>query len=94
MCLGCHAIDGAGPPLGPSFDGIGARLGAEGIRTGILDPAAGASPGYEAMVGCFEAGLTVRQAGDFIALSPPLIINEAQIHRIAEILRQVISSLD
>ena len=51
LCLGCHAIDGAGPPLGPSFDGIGSRLSAEEIRTAILDPGADASPGYEALIG-------------------------------------------
>jgi beta-alanine--pyruvate transaminase len=46
------------------------------------------------MVKAFEAGLTVRMAGDFIALSPPLIIDAAQIQQIADILRAVISSLD
>jgi len=46
-CLGCHAIDGAGPPLGPSFDGIGARRTADVIRRGILDPAAEVASGYE-----------------------------------------------
>jgi beta-alanine--pyruvate transaminase len=50
--------------------------------------------GYEAMVKTFEAGLTVRQAGDFVALSPPLIISEAQIGQIADTLRTVIGSLD
>ncbi|WP_293900961.1 aspartate aminotransferase family protein [Phenylobacterium sp.] len=57
-------------------------------------PGAPAARGYEAMVGAFEAGLTVRFAGDFIALSPPLIITAEQIGRIAEILRGVISALD
>ncbi len=51
LCLGCHAIDGAGPPLGPSFDGIGARLTAAQIRTSILDPNAGASQGFESLIG-------------------------------------------
>jgi mono/diheme cytochrome c family protein len=46
-CLGCHAIDGAGPPLGPSFDGVGTRLTAERIRRSILDPAAEVASGYE-----------------------------------------------
>ena len=48
-CLGCHAIDGAGPPIGPSFDGIGARISADRIRRGIVDPAAEAAEGFEAM---------------------------------------------
>jgi beta-alanine--pyruvate transaminase len=50
--------------------------------------------GYETLVKAFEAGLTVRAAGDIICLSPPLIIETAQIGRIAEILREVISGLD
>jgi beta-alanine--pyruvate transaminase len=37
---------------------------------------------YEVLVDCFENGVLVRQAGDIIALSPPLIIEEAQIHQI------------
>lgn len=61
-----------------------------------LAPRTGAptARGYQAMVKAFEAGLTVRMAGDTLALSPPLIINEDQIGRIAEILREVISTLD
>jgi beta-alanine--pyruvate transaminase len=61
-----------------------------------IDPRPGqpGKRGYEAMVKAFEAGLTLRQAGDFVALSPPLIISEAQIGQIAETLRTVISSLD
>jgi mono/diheme cytochrome c family protein len=55
LCLGCHAIDGAGPPLGPSFDGIGGRLNAQQIRTAILEPNAGASPGFEALMGVMPA---------------------------------------
>lgn len=46
-CLACHAIDGAGPPLGPSFDALGQRLTADGIRRAILDPAAEVASGYE-----------------------------------------------
>jgi len=50
-CLGCHAIDGAGPPIGPSFDGVGQRLTADGIRHAILDPAAEVSKGFEQFAG-------------------------------------------
>jgi mono/diheme cytochrome c family protein len=50
-CLACHMMDGAGGALGPSFDGIGSRLTPSEIRTAILDPAAGASAGYEQLVG-------------------------------------------
>jgi len=50
-CLGCHAIDGAGPPIGPPFDGIGARLTADRIRRGILDPDAEVAQGFEQFAG-------------------------------------------
>jgi mono/diheme cytochrome c family protein len=55
LCLGCHAIDGAGPPLGPSFDGIGSKRTVDQIRTGILDPNATAAPGFEAVKGVMPA---------------------------------------
>ena len=48
-CLSCHELDGGGLPMGPSFDGIGARVDADYIRESILDPTAGASEGYEDM---------------------------------------------
>ena len=51
LCLGCHVFNGEGAPLGPSFDGIGARIDADYIRESILDPAAGTSPGFETSVG-------------------------------------------
>jgi beta-alanine--pyruvate transaminase len=35
---------------------------------------------------CWEAGLLIRTTGDTIALSPPLIIEEAHIARIVEII--------
>lgn len=50
-CIGCHALDGAGPPIGPAFDGIGARLSADRIRTGILDPDADIAQGFEQFAG-------------------------------------------
>ncbi|MBI1197775.1 MAG: aminotransferase class III-fold pyridoxal phosphate-dependent enzyme [Phenylobacterium sp.] len=61
-----------------------------------LQPRKGApgARGYEALVKAFEAGLTVRAAGDIICLSPPLIVEEAQIGLMAEILREVICGLD
>ncbi len=50
-CLGCHVIDGAGPPIGPSFDGIGSRLSPDQIRSSILDPDAELSAGFEQFAG-------------------------------------------
>jgi mono/diheme cytochrome c family protein len=50
-CLGCHAMDGAGPPLGPPFDGIGGRLSADRIRRGILFPNADTAQGFAQFAG-------------------------------------------
>lgn len=50
-CVGCHAIDGAGPPIGPSFDGMGRRLRADQIRRAILLPNADTARGYEKFAG-------------------------------------------
>ena len=50
-CIGCHQIDGAGAPIGPPFDGMGSRISADRIRTGILDPEAEIAEGAEAFAG-------------------------------------------
>ena len=42
--------------------------------------------GYEVFLKCFERGVLVRQTGDIIALSPPLIVQPADLTRIAEVL--------
>lgn len=57
-----------------------------------FEPRSGA-PGaraFEVFTRCFERGVLVRQTGDIIALSPPLIIETAQISKIIEILGEVI----
>ena len=71
-------------------------LRAYGLVAGIeLEPRAGApgARGYEALVGAFEAGLLIRTTGDTIALSPPLIIERAQVDRIFETLAPIIDGL-
>lgn len=50
-CLACHVIDGAGPPIGPSFDDVGSRLSPAQIRESILDPNATVSEGFEQFAG-------------------------------------------
>jgi beta-alanine--pyruvate transaminase len=57
-----------------------------------LEPRAGApgGRGYEVFVKCFERGVMVRQTGDVIAMSPPLIIEPHQISRLVETLTDVI----
>jgi beta-alanine--pyruvate transaminase len=49
-------------------------------------PDAPGSRAYDIFVDCFERGLLVRVTGDIIALSPPLIVQPAQIDRIVGIL--------
>ncbi len=72
-------------------------LRAYGLVAGIeLEPRAGspAARGYDAMVAAFNAGLLIRTTGDTIAMSPPLIIERAQVDRIFETLATIIDRLD
>jgi beta-alanine--pyruvate transaminase len=57
-------------------------------------PNAPGARGYEALVRAFEAGLLIRVTGDTIALSPPLIIGEAEIARLAEVLGGVLAGIE
>lgn len=59
-CLACHRLGEAGQDVGPPFDGIGARLDADAIRRGILDPNAEVSPGYEQFAGIMPANFGER----------------------------------
>jgi beta-alanine--pyruvate transaminase len=57
-----------------------------------LEPRAG-KPGtraFEVFLKCFERGIMVRQTGDTIAMSPPLIIDSKQIARLVETLAAVL----
>ena len=47
---------------------------------------------FEVYTRCFERGLLTRQTGDIIALSPPLIIEPAQIDQIFTTLRAVLQT--
>jgi beta-alanine--pyruvate transaminase len=61
-----------------------------------LEPRAG-KPGaraFDVFLQCFERGVMVRQTGDVIAMSPPLIIEPKQIARIVETLAEVIRDID
>jgi beta-alanine--pyruvate transaminase len=66
-----------------------------GLVAGIeLQPRAGA-PGaraYDVFVKAFEKGILVRFTGDIIALSPPLIIEAAQIDQLITTLAEVLRS--
>ncbi|HUO18992.1 MAG TPA: aspartate aminotransferase family protein [Steroidobacteraceae bacterium] len=64
-----------------------------GLICGIELAAQAGKPGargYETFVKCFERGVLVRQTGDIIALSPPLIVERAQIARIFGTLGEVL----
>ena len=60
-----------------------------GIELAPRDGAVGARA-MEAFHRAFDAGLLIRVTGDIIALSPPLIVDEAQIGQIADKLRKVL----
>jgi beta-alanine--pyruvate transaminase len=49
--------------------------------------------GYEALNAAFAAGVVIRTTGDIIALSPPLIAEQAHFDRIAETLRGVLKAI-
>jgi beta-alanine--pyruvate transaminase len=57
-------------------------------------PGAPARRALDAHIKCFEAGVLVRFTADIIALSPPLIIERAQIERIVETIRTVLKALE
>lgn len=54
-CIACHTLDGAGGPIGPSFDGMGRRIAAERIRRGILEPNADTAQGFAQYAGMMPA---------------------------------------
>jgi beta-alanine--pyruvate transaminase len=44
------------------------------------------SRGYDVMVDCFNRGLVLRNSGDTLAMSPPLIVERSHIDDIVVIL--------
>jgi beta-alanine--pyruvate transaminase len=64
-----------------------------GLVAGIELESRADAPGaraYDAFVECFNQGVLIRVTGDTIALSPPLIIERAQVDRIFDVIRQVV----
>src|SRR3546814_16447232 len=59
---------------------LGSRKGAVGARA------------YDVFVDCFAKGLLIRVTGDIIALSPPLIVERAQIDTMVSALRDALRS--
>ncbi len=71
-------------------------LRAYGLVAGIELEARANAPGargYEALVAAFEAGLLIRTTGDTIALSPPLIIERADVDRIFATIAAILDRL-
>ncbi|MGO4684037.1 aspartate aminotransferase family protein [Hyphomicrobium sp. 2TAF46] len=58
------------------------------------DPAQPGKRAYERFVKAFEAGLLVRQTGDIIALSPPLVISKSEIDELFDIFTKVLKSMN
>ena len=61
-----------------------------------LEPIAGkpTARAIDAFCQCFDKGVMIRTTGDTIALSPPLIITEAQITQVVDTIRDVLTTLD
>jgi beta-alanine--pyruvate transaminase len=56
-------------------------------------PGAPGARGYEVLTKGVKAGLLTRATGDIIALSPPLIISEAEIDKLFDILADVLKAI-
>lgn len=68
-----------------------------GLLAGVeLEPRPGAptARALEAFDRAFAAGALIRVTGDIIALSPPLIIERAQIDRLVETIREALQAVD
>jgi beta-alanine--pyruvate transaminase len=61
-----------------------------------LDPIPGepTKRAFSAFLKAYEKGVLIRTTGDIIALSPPLIIEKAQIDHLVEVLKDVLDTLD
>jgi beta-alanine--pyruvate transaminase len=61
-----------------------------------LEPRPGApmKRAYDVFTRCYGEGVLVRQAGEAICLSPPLIIEKSQIDRIVETLHKVLATVE
>ena len=81
----------------PDFDVLIIGGGAAGLMGAVeLNPRDGAptARAFDVYLKCYEKGLLVRQTGDIIALSPPLIISKAQIDDLFGILTDILKNLD
>ncbi|PTT21232.1 aspartate aminotransferase family protein, partial [Acidovorax sp. HMWF029] len=56
-------------------------------------PGAAGARAQAVHIACFEAGVLVRNSGDTLVLSPPLVISEAQIGEMAHSIRAALQSI-
>ena len=66
-----------------------------GLVAGIELASREGAPGsraYDVFTDCFQRGLLIRVTGDIIALSPPLIVEKAEIDTMVEMLRETITA--
>ncbi len=69
------------------------NLGLIGAVELLSRPGQPARRAYDVFVKCFELGVLVRQTGDTIALSPPLILERGHVDQIVDTLRQALRSV-
>ncbi len=82
-----HSLKGSRHVIDIRNIGLVGAIELEGI------PGTPGKRGFEAMLACWDKGLMVRTTGDTIALSPPLIIEDAHIDRIVDTLKGVLKTL-
>ena len=81
-----HSLKGAPHLIDVRNYGLIAALEFESI------PGKPGARAFEVYLKCFEKGLLVRQTGDIIALSPPLIVDRTHIDQIFGVLGEVLKS--
>jgi beta-alanine--pyruvate transaminase len=82
-----HALKGLPHVVDIRNIGLVAGIELEGI------PGKPTARAFEAFLRCYEKGVLIRTTGDTIALSPPLIIEKAQIDHIFETISDVLKTL-
>ena len=60
-----------------------------------LRPRAGApgARGNECQLACLKSGVLIRNSGDTLVLSPPLVISESQIEQVFDTIRQALGTV-
>jgi beta-alanine--pyruvate transaminase len=82
---GVHSLKGL--PGVTDIRNLGLAAGVDLAATGAVG-----TRGYNAFVKAFELGLMIRQSGDAIAMSPPLVIEKVQIDEIIDITAKTIKA--